>query len=431
MMKAWSPVPWLHTTNVYEVNTRQYTPEGSFEAFRKDHLPRLKDMGVHTLWFMPVTPISVEGRKGTLGSYYACSDYRAVNPEFGTMEDFKALVRDAHAVGMKVIIDWVANHTGHDHVWTKEHPDYYKRNSEGRFYDANGWDDVIDLDFTHESMRLDMIDAMTWWVREADIDGFRCDMAMLVEVGFWHQARTALEPIKALLWLAELDQADNPDYLEVFDAAYTWAWMRATESHYRSGSWELSGLRDVLHRYAVMEPAGSLRAWFTSNHDENTWNGTEYEKYGALSLPLSVFSMTWDGIPLIYSGQELPNQKRLEFFDKDPIDWSQGIQLHEHYKKLLELRAHHPALRGGDDAAFTEWLTTKSNEPLLAYARRNQDRSVIVLLNFSAQPQVADLSSAGLKGRFSELFTCRTMNLEEQSRCVLLPWAAQVWVDLA
>jgi glycosidase len=378
---------------------------------------------------MPVTPISMEGKKGSLGSYYACSDYRAVNPEFGTLDDFKRLVQDAQKRGMKVIIDWVANHTGHDHVWTQAHPEYYKRNADGRFFDANGWDDVIDLDYSNASMRLDMIDAMTWWVRETGIDGFRCDMAMLVEVGFWRQARTALEDVKPLLWLAELDQSDNPEYLEVFDAAYTWSWMRATEAHYRSGSWELSGLRDVLHRYAAMEPAGSLRAWFTSNHDENTWNGSEYEKYGALALPLSVFSCTWDGIPLIYSGQELPNQKRLAFFDKDPIDWSQGIQLQEHYKKLLTLRQQHPSLRGGDEAVSTEWVTTKTNEPLLAFVRRNGERKVIVVLNFSAQPQVLDLSRSGLKGKHEELFTGRQWDPERQPVSVILPWASQVWVD--
>jgi alpha-amylase len=428
MQYHWKKVDWRHTTSIYEVNTRQYTLEGSFEAFRK-HIPRLQEMGIGTLWFMPVTPISVVGRKGSLGSYYACSDYLSVNPEFGTMDDFKGIVRDAHDRGMHVIIDWVANHTGRDHCWTESHPDYYKRNADGRFFDAHGWDDVIDLDYSNAAMRLSMIEAMAFWVRETDIDGFRCDMAMLVEAGFWKQAREALDLVKPLFWLAELDQWDDPEYLEVFDAAYSWHWMHAAQDHYRSGSWDVRGLKDVLEKYRLMPPAGSLRTWFTSNHDENTWNGSEYEKYGALAMPLAVFSCTWDGIPLVYSGQELPNLKRLQFFDKDPISWSAEPQLHDFYKKLLDLRSHHPALRGGDDVVRTTWLSGNENEPILIFERRAGERSIIVALNLSPQPQQADLTGHETSGLYTELFTGRRWDTDRQFTSVLLPWAYQVWVD--
>jgi alpha-amylase len=428
MQNDWKKVDWRHTTSIYEVNTRQYTTEGSFEAFR-EHIPRLHEMGIGTLWFMPVTPISVKGRKGSLGSYYACSDYVSVNPEFGTMDEFKAIVRDAHDRGMKVIIDWVANHTGCDHRWTMEHTDFYKRNGEGQFYDAHGWDDVIDLDYTNGAMRMKMIESMAYWVREADIDGFRCDMAMLVEVGFWKQAREALDLLKPLFWLAELDQWDDPEYLEVFDAAYSWHWMHATQDHYKSGSWDIRGLKDVLEKYATLQPSGSMRTWFTSNHDENTWNGSEYEKYGALAIPLAVFTCTWDGIPLVYSGQELPNLKRLEFFDKDPINWSSTPQLHDLYAKLLHLRREHPALRSGDGAVRTEWLAGNDHEPLLAYERSNAGRSVMVILNLSAQPQKADLDGHGPHGKYTELFTGRTWDTDHDLTSVVLPWACQVWID--
>ena len=428
MQQDWKKVEWRHSTSIYEVNTRQYTVEGTFDAFRK-HIPRLHDMGVDTLWFMPVTPISVKGRKGTLGSYYACSDYESVNPEFGTMDDFKAIVRDAHALGMKVMIDWVANHTGCDHWWTVRHSDYYKRNAEEQFYDAHGWDDVIDLDYGNAAMRKSMIEAMAFWVRETDIDGFRCDMAMLVEVGFWRQARAALDTVKPLFWLAELDQWNDPEYLEVFDAAYSWHWMHATQEHYKSGSWDIRGLRDILDQYGALAPAGSMRAWFTSNHDENTWNGSEYDKYGALAIPLAVFSCTWDGVPLLYSGQELPNLKRLQFFDKDPISWSMAPQLHDLYKKLLTLRREHPALRGGDQTVTTTWLAGHDNEPLLAYERRKGDRSLFVLLNLSAQPQLADLDGHDPRGRYRELFTGHTWDTDKSLTSVVLPWSCQVWVD--
>jgi len=224
---AFPILSWVLSTNVYEVNTRQYTPEGNFTAFMP-HMKRLKDMGVETLWFMPITPISRYKRKGTLGSYYACSDYTSINPEFGSHADFKGLIDYAHKLDMKVIIDWVANHTGADHNWTKSNPDFFIQNEQGEFYDKHGWDDVIDLDYNNRDMRLAMIQSMEYWIREFDIDGFRCDMAMLVPVDFWIEARTYLDRIKPLFWLAECDQWNDPVYMEAFDAAYTWKWMHAT-----------------------------------------------------------------------------------------------------------------------------------------------------------------------------------------------------------
>ena len=212
---------WKNSTNVYEVNVRQYTKEGSFNAFVKE-LPRLKDMGVQTLWFMPVTPIAQKNKKGTLGSYYAAADYTSINPEFGTLQDFKNLVEEAHKQGFKVIIDWVANHTGWDHVWTKEHPEYYKRDSAtGDFAVASGMDDIIELDFKNPALRRAMIDAMRFWIDETKIDGFRCDLAFWVELDFWIEAKKELDPEKKLFWLGELDPLENPDYMQVFDAAYT------------------------------------------------------------------------------------------------------------------------------------------------------------------------------------------------------------------
>ncbi|HYE56723.1 MAG TPA: alpha-amylase family glycosyl hydrolase, partial [Chitinophagaceae bacterium] len=204
MSPLFRPLEWSLSTNLYEVNTRQYTPEGTFKAFAPS-LHRLKDMGVEVLWFMPITPISKEVRQGTLGSYYACSDYTSINPEFGTLDDFKQIVRQSHELGMKVIIDWVANHTGWDHWWTKTHPGYYIRNAEGKMYDKHGWHDVIDLNYYNHHLRRDMIEAMKFWVAECDIDGFRCDMAHLVPLDFWRAARTELDAVKPLFWLAETE----------------------------------------------------------------------------------------------------------------------------------------------------------------------------------------------------------------------------------
>lgn len=380
---AFPILPWVLSTNVYEVNIRQYTLQGNFAGF-KPHMERLKDMGIKTLWFMPITPISQYKRKGALGSYYACADYTSINPEFGSIDEFKDLVNHAHELGMKVIIDWVANHTGADHSWTKFNPDFFIRNADGEYYDKHGWDDVIDLDYQNSNMRKEMIRSMEFWVKECDIDGFRCDMAMLVPVDFWIEARTYLDSIKPLFWLAECDQWNDPVYMEAFDAAYTWKWMHATEAHYKSGV-PMHELYDILFGYERQNPK-AIRAWFTSNHDENSWNGTEFEKYGNLAYPLAVFSCTWNGIPLIYSGQELPNHKRLDFFDKDQIEWNQIPELHDFYKKLLEIHSVHPALEAVAFGDSTRLLHTEHADKVFCFIRYAEEKEVFVMLNFSGWP---------------------------------------------
>src|SRR5258707_3578125 len=205
MSEAFRPVDWIYSANIYEVNLRQYTPEGTIRAFMRE-LPRLRDMGIEIIWFMPITPISREKRLGSLGSYYACSDYTSINPEYGTMDDLIALIKEAHALGLRVILDIVANHTGWDHHWTHEHPEYYRRNQDGQFFDPHGWADVIDLNYDNPELRKAMIEAMRFWIDKADVDGFRCDMAMLVPLDFWKQARETLDPLKPLFWLAEAEE---------------------------------------------------------------------------------------------------------------------------------------------------------------------------------------------------------------------------------
>ncbi len=419
---------WVQQTNVYEVNTRQYTPEGTFRAFLP-HIPRLKEMGVHTLWFMPVTPISHLKRKGKLGSYYACADYTSVSPEFGTMEDFVEIVDLAHSLDMKVIIDWVANHTGADHGWTVTNPDFYLRNDAGEFFDKHGWDDVIDLDYGNWRMREEMIRCMDFWVREAGIDGFRCDMAMLVPVDFWHEARLALDEGRKLFWLAECDQWNDPVYLEVFDAAYAWKWMHVTREYYQFGT-SIQELKDTLQHYRALQPVNAIRALFTSNHDENSWNGTEYEKYGEMAIPLAVFSCTWEGMPLLYGGQEIPNNRRLEFFEKDNLDWSGGTSLHEFYRQLLRLRKGHPALLAGSGQVNTYFVATDHADKVIAYHRVNGENSVLIILNFSAYPLDVQVYADHLQGtHFSNLFTGIPELLDTGKQPLRLPaWGFVVYI---
>ena len=395
------PTEWKHTTNIYEVNLRQYTQEGTFKAFEKE-MPRLKNMGVKTLWFMPVTPIAQLNKKGSLGSQYAASDYKTINPEFGTMDEFKHMVNEAHRLGFKVIIDWVANHTGWDHVWTKTHPEFYLKDQDGSFHKASGMDDIIELDYKNQEMRKAMIDAMKFWVNETNIDGFRCDLASWVELDFWIEARPEVEKLKPLFFIGEYDEIENPDYGKVFDASYSWKWMHKSADYYKKNE-PLSELIDLLKQYSAIGDS-SMRAWFTTNHDENSWNGTEFEKYGDITLPMAVFSATWNGIPLLYSGQELPNLKRLKFFEKDVIDWNGKYEMADFYKTLLNLKSSNPALRGGDSDVSTYLLNTTANDKILAYVRKNGQDEVLVVLNFSKEPVNFTIQDENLNGTFNNFF---------------------------
>ena len=417
---------WINNTEVYEVNVRQYTNEGSFNAFAKE-LPRLKEMGVSTLWFMPVTPIAQKNKKGSLGSPYACSDYTSVNPEFGTLADFKNLVKLAHSMHFKVIIDWVANHTGWDHVWTKTHPAYFKKdNDTNDFKIASGMDDIIELDYNNPALRKAMIDAMNYWVKECDIDGYRCDLAFWVQLDFWLEARAELEKTKILFWLAESDPLDHPDYYQAFDACYTWKWMHKTEEFYKQHQ-DKSMLDTIVYKYDQVGGHDVIPLWFTANHDENTWNGTEYEKYGDAAKALAVFSFTRNGMPLIYSGQELPNLKRLQFFDKDPIEWNGKYELHDFYKTLLHLHKSNPALRAGDVAVTTYNLSTNAPANIMAYLRKNGAHEVLTVLNFSKHVVRCTINDDQLTGKFTEVFSKTKADFTLQKDIDLQPWEYLVY----
>ena len=391
---------WSYNTNIYEVNVRQYTSEGTFEAFEK-HLPRLQQMGVEILWFMPITPISLKDRKGSLGSYYAVQNYTEINPEFGTIKDFISLVENAHRHGLKVIIDWVANHTGNDNIWIDMYPDFFiYEHGSNQIVHPHGWEDVSKLNFENNDMRDAMIAAMKFWIATADIDGFRCDMAHLVPLDFWIKAKEELDKTKsALFWLAECEETD---YHQVFDATYTWRWMHKTEQFFIFFE-NIDGLVNLLDYYDSFFPKDAFRVYFTSNHDENSWNGTEYEKYDNAVKLLSVFSCTWNGIPMIYSGQELPNYKRLRFFDKDKIEWKDNCLLHDFYKTLLRLRKTNNALRAGDSSVTTSRLSTNRNDKIFAFLRSNNNHGVLVILNFSSKTINVDLKN--VHGVFKNVFS--------------------------
>ena len=404
MSTAFPIISWGNGTNIYEVNVRQYTKEGTLKAFM-EHVPRLHEMGVEILWLMPITPISAEKRQGTWGSYYAAQSYTEIDPAYGSADDFKELIRVVHANGMKLIIDWVANHTGYDHVWTKAYPSWYRKDEQGNFTDIYGWVDVIDLNYEVPEMRVEMIRSMIHWIKEYDIDGFRCDMARTVPIDFWVESRSECDAVKPLFWLAECEILA---YHEAFDVTYGWEAMRAMDK-YMKNELTLAEILPILTSYA-MYPVGSEKLLFTSNHDENTYYGTEYEKYGARAKAMAVFTCTWPGIPLIYSGQEKPNLKRLEFFEKDFIDWQGEIALHEFYKTLLGLRKKNKALQ----ESASVFIVPSGHKDVLVYLCRRQNDKVLVLLNYSDTDATFLLNHPAVRGVYIDLFTGKEVDLKRK-----------------
>jgi glycosidase len=371
---------------------RQFSPQGTFGGFMA-HIPRLKNLGVDVLWFMPINPIGKQNRKGSLGSYYSVRDYTAVNPEFGSVEQFKMMVDMAHSLGMKVILDWVANHTAWDHPWITEHPDWYVKDAQGKIVTQYDWTDVAKLNFKNKAMRKAMTEAMKFWVRECGIDGFRCDVAFLVPPDYWEEARAELETIKPMFMLAEAEwhpdvNADPAAYThKAFDANYHWDFMH-TSAEINSGKKPLYELKNMLKRDRERFPAKTMRMTFLTNHDENSWNGTVNEKYGERWEPWSVLTYTLPGsFPLIYSGQEANLNHRLRFFDKDTISWA-DTGWNYWFRTMNGFKKAHPALwnapHGGNFRLLNLSMGDTAN--IFAFKRELDSDAVWVFLNFSEQP---------------------------------------------
>lgn len=424
--KSLFPHPkWSLQSNIYEVNVRQYTKEGTFKAFEKS-LPRLKNMGVEILWFMPITPISVKGRKmneSELGSYYAVQDYKGINPEFGNMNDFVSLVKNAHDWGFKVITDWVPNHTGLDNGWVLRHPDFYAKDEKGNFISPFDWTDVYKLNYDNKEMRDSMIDAMKYWIKTADIDGFRCDVAEPVPADFWKSCIGELKKMKDVFMLAE----GNTGWLHEagFDATYNWSAMGYTRDLY-DGKISASAFIDSLNANYQRYPKDAMRLNFTTNHDENSWNGTEFEKYGDAYKMFSVFSMTYNQtIPLVYSGQEIPNKKRLKFFVKDPIEWN-GLEMDEFYRKLFYHRKVNESF--ASDASYRK-LKTNVDDKVLCYVREKNNQYTLVVLNLTKEQQNVTIDDKVLKRikNFNNIFDLKQASPKNGDTFQLEPWGYLVF----
>ncbi len=378
---------WTYSSVVYEVNIRQFTPEGTFKAF-EEHLPRLKDLGVDCIWLMPMYPIGVEGRKMSeeeLGSYYAISDYKAVNPEFGTMEDFDHLLATAHELGLKVILDWVANQTAPDHVWMTSNPEFYERDENGNAIWEYDWTDTRSLDYENHELWAAMDDAMRFWL-EKGLDGFRCDAAGDMPAEFWQAVMPKMNAdYPDAYFLAEAERDNLADCVQTFDANYAWELHHLLNS-LAQGTKTVQDLKDYLARDKARFPKEAFRLTFTSNHDENSWSGTEFEREGIFANACAVLCFTLpQSQPLIYTGQEIGLSRRLKFFVKDSItDWAPNGYT-AFFKRLTNLKHNNPALQAGERGGELVWLENMP-EGVVGFSREVEGNKVIVVANFGVPP---------------------------------------------
>lgn len=448
---------WHKNATIYEVNLRHYTPEGTFNAFAK-HIPRLKDMGVDVLWFMPVHPVSVAKRKGELGSPYAVGDYRAVNPDFGTMDDFKAMLKAIHDAGMYCIIDWVPNHTGWDNPWITQHPDWYSKDKNGNITDpinyetgeSWGWTDVADLDYDNADMRLGMIDAMAYWIKDIGIDGFRVDVAHGVPVDFWEQCSDSLYAIKPLFLLAE---AEVPEIVNNGAFVMDYAWethhllneIAKSQGANREDAQKLVQGNVVANDAADVAPKTALdidamlakkaeqyskgyQMQFTSNHDENSWSGTEFKRMGDGHKAFAVLTATYNGMPLLYTGQESAIDKQLEFFTKDNIEWG-DFKYAPFYKALFGLKHRNQALWNGEHGGPLVKIKTGKDEQVYAFTREKNGDKVVVVINLSAAAQTFKLNGDAVAGTYTDLFSGKSNTLTAGMDMKLGAWEYVVYTN--
>lgn len=410
-LKAGSPSPdWLESAVIYEANLRQGTKTRDLKGLQRE-LPRLKDLGVDVIWLMPIHPISKEQRKGTLGSYYAVQDYKAVNPEFGTMEDLKEFVRTAHTHGMKVILDEVCNHTGADHKWVTEHPEYYALNEKGEKYGPYDWTDVYKLDYTNPATRAAMTDALKFWISEADIDGYRCDVAGEVPTDYWEEARPQLQAVKPVLMLAE---SATPSLLvKAFDVDYAWpmkdvfnaiaatkginTWARDHKEN--RPTMTAADIPALIERQKSEYPAGSRHMNMITNHDLNSWEGTEFDRFGPATGAFAVLSYTLPGVPMMYTGQETGFNHAFEFFEADSIQPNyEANEFTAFYENLNSLKHSNRALDASVPADFYQ----ATNSDILCFIRETpnsegtDDNKVMVIANLSNETVPLQLKAKGI-----------------------------------
>lgn len=411
---------WVKNATLYELNIRQFSEDGSFKAVEKE-LPRLKKLGIDIIWLMPVQPIGVKNRKGTLGSYYSVKDYLGINPEFGTEEDFRQLVEAIHAHGMHVILDWVANHSSWDNALVEDHPDWYMKSRDGKFQSTpwRDYDDIIDFDYCQPQIRKYMTDALKFWVKEFDIDGYRCDVASFVPIDFWENARTELEEIKPVFMLAEAE--DKELHRNAFDATYNWTlWNMLHQVAAGEKSAKNLGEEYIAEHVSIF-PKEGIRLNFIDNHDKNSWEGDQFTNFGDALKPAIVFSVLMDGMPLLYSGQEAGLERSLAFFEKDPIVWKDH-EIGALYAVLFELKHQNQALWNGKSGGEMIRLINDRLVEVLSFSREKNGDKVLGVINFSGATVSVNVDTSIDAGIYQNLLTGEDYTISEKLALELVPW---------
>jgi cyclomaltodextrinase / maltogenic alpha-amylase / neopullulanase len=395
-LQARMPADWVRDGVIYEVYPRAFSQEGNFNGVTAQ-LDRLKELGVTIVWLMPIHPIGQEKKKGSIGSPYAVRDYYAINPDYGTKEDLKRLITEAHRRGMKVIIDIVANHTSWDSVLMK-HPEFYKRDAKGNITYPHDWYDIAALNYANQQLRGYMTEMLKYWIREFDLDGFRCDVAGEVPTDFWENARAELDKIKSdIFMLAEAHEADL--LVKAFELDYSWP-LHSALTDVLQGRKPATDLRVAWKEEVDVWPRGALHLRFSDNHDERRAIARFGEK-GALAA--SIFMITIDGVPLLYNGMEVGDTTESgapALFEKLPVFWPIAERRKEFplfYQKLLSLRRESEALRRGS----LEWVRNSDESRIVTFLRRGKTEDMLVAINFSNTPFAGTVDAASA-AEFSE-----------------------------
>lgn len=416
---------WCKNATIYEVNVRQYTKEGTFNAF-VEHLPRLKELGVDILWLMPIHPIGEKNRKGDKGSAYSVKDYKAVNPDYGTLADLKSLVAKAHSMDMYVILDWVANHSAWDNVLTESNPEWYSKDHNGNFQPTLWWDwsDIIDFDYSNPQMREYMTGALKYWVEEADIDGYRADVAGFVPTDFWDNARQELDAIKPVFMLAEWDARDL--HKKAFDMTYAWS-LHEEMHNVAQGKKDASAI--FLHFAHILNswPDNAILMNFVDNHDKNSWDKTMFERFGDYLQTCIVLTATVEGMPLIYSGQEAGMDKALAFFDKDQISW-QEHSTGTLYQQLFALKHSNQALWNGEWGGKMLPVINDKPQAVFSFIREKTQDKVFVVLNFSDKEQTVNFAGDIQYGSYQELFSQSSVTFAQDTTDTVEAFGYRVYV---
>ncbi len=414
---------WSYSAVLYEMNVRQLTPEGTLAAAEKK-LPALRELGIDAIWLMPIYPIGEEGRKGSLGSYYSIRDYKAINPEFGTMEDFDSFVEKAHSLGMKVLLDWVANHTARDAKWIAgKSADWYEREEDGTAKVPWDWTDTAKLNYSNREVWRGQIEAMRFWIEHHAIDGFRCDMAMLVPIEFWQEATAVLRAVKPdVFMLAEAEETNLFD--RAFDMSYAWA-IHHLMCDIAKGERRVWDLRNTLYADRERYPASAMRMMFTSNHDENSWSGSEQSRFGAALEVMTALTFVWEGaMPLIYTGQEVGYDHSFAFFDRDPIpeaEYTFGTQA-ELYRKLIALKHSEAALQAGEKGGRMIEIENNAKDCLMTFVREVEGSRVVAIMNLSPYTIHADYNNGIYAGEYTNAITGERTTLPLHLEQDIEPW---------